>query len=183
MQSRDEDVNRIIVPADMSLSESSMRDGCGWLWMVVINTCDDINETKTRTQNISKLKMNIMAQQTYLPITDEAPLYHATADSEAETSTVSLTSVEEKITEPKMHRVLLHNDDYTPMEFVVAILESYFNKSEPQATQIMLDVHKKGVGICGVFTKEIAETKTVMVTEKAKMHKYPLRCTHEEEAY
>ena len=104
------------------------------------------------------------------------------AAEDPETSAVAVTSVSEKLAEPKMHRVLLHNDDYTPMEFVVAILESYFNKSEPQATQIMLDVHKKGVGVCGVFTKEIAETKTVMVTEKAKMHRYPLRCTHEEES-
>ena len=105
-----------------------------------------------------------------------------TAATETDTSTVALTDVKDQLDEPKMHRVVLHNDDYTPMEFVVAILESYFNKSEPQATQIMFDVHKKGLGICGVFTKEIAETKTVMVTEKAKMHKYPLRCTHEEES-
>lgn len=103
-------------------------------------------------------------------------------EMESDSGTMAITAVQENIAEPKMYRVLLHNDDYTPMEFVVAILENYFNKSEPQATQIMLDVHKKGVGICGVFTKEIAETKTVMVAEKAKMHRYPLRCTHEEEA-
>lgn len=117
------------------------------------------------------------------------PSFHAMMEHDSErqemetdSGTMAITAVQEKIAEPKMYRVLLHNDDYTPMEFVVAILESYFNKSEPQATQIMLDVHKKGVGICGVFTKEIAETKTVMVAEKAKMHRYPLRCTHEEEA-
>ncbi|MCY4380157.1 MAG: ATP-dependent Clp protease adapter ClpS [Proteobacteria bacterium] len=98
-----------------------------------------------------------------------------------EGGTVTLTSVETKVDEPKMHRVLLHNDDFTPMEFVVDILENYFDKSPPQATQIMLDVHKKGVGLCGVFTKEIAETKTMMVVEKAKTHQYPLKCTHEED--
>lgn len=113
---------------------------------------------------------------------DNNPPLTITASTETDTQTVTLTDVKDQIDEPKMHRVVLHNDDHTPMEFVVAILESYFNKSEPQATQIMLDVHKKGLGICGVFTKEIAETKTVMVTEKAKMHKYPLLCTHEEES-
>lgn len=104
-----------------------------------------------------------------------------TTTLEKSSQTVTIAATKTKIREPKMHRVLLHNDDYTPMEFVVAILENYFDKNEPQATQIMLDVHKKGIGLCGVFTKEIAETKTLMVTEKAKMHHYPLKCTHEEQ--
>ncbi len=82
---------------------------------------------------------------------------------------------------PSMYRVLLLNDDYTPMEFVVYVLERYFNKSRDQATQIMLHVHNHGVGVCGVFTYEVAETKVAQVLDLARRNEHPLQCTMEKE--
>jgi len=82
---------------------------------------------------------------------------------------------------PSMYKVLLLNDDYTPMEFVVHILERFFGKSTQEATQIMLHVHRRGVGICGVFTYEVAETKVNQVMEFARRHQHPLQCTLEKE--
>ena len=82
---------------------------------------------------------------------------------------------------PSMYRVLILNDDYTPMEFVVLILERFFNKSREQATRIMLHVHQKGVGVCGVFTYEVAETKVAQVMDLARRNEHPLQCTMEKE--
>jgi len=87
--------------------------------------------------------------------------------------------VEEDLEEPPMYRVLLHNDDYTTMEFVVEILQLVFHKSPSEATRIMLLVHKSGVGMCGVFTAEIAETKVELVHHLAKKHGFPLQCSME----
>ena len=87
----------------------------------------------------------------------------------------------EHLNPPPIYRVLLHNDDYTPMEFVVSVLKKYFAMDAVRAEQIMLDVHHSGVGVCGLYTKEIAETKTFQVMEKAKQHQYPLKCTYEED--
>ncbi len=81
--------------------------------------------------------------------------------------------------EPSMYKVLLHNDDYTTMEFVIAILESVFQKSTPDATKIMLNVHNEGVGVAGVYTKEICETKISVVHLLAKKNEFPLRCSME----
>lgn len=86
-----------------------------------------------------------------------------------------------KFVEPPMYRVLLINDDYTPMDFVVEILMTVFNKTFEAASQIMLNVHKKGSGICGVYTYEIAETKTETVHRLAEENGYPLRSTMEKE--
>ncbi len=83
--------------------------------------------------------------------------------------------------EPRRFRVLLHNDHYTTMEFVVEILESVFNKNAPEATRIMLNVHKQGIGVCGVYSYEIAETKVDRVHYLAKEHGFPLRCSMERE--
>ncbi|MDE3176181.1 MAG: ATP-dependent Clp protease adapter ClpS [Pseudomonadota bacterium] len=80
---------------------------------------------------------------------------------------------------PNMYRVLLLNDDYTPMEFVIAILQSFFNKNAEEATQIMLHVHHNGVGECGVFTYEIAETKVAQVMDHARKNQHPLQCIME----
>ena len=88
---------------------------------------------------------------------------------------------EEEIREPSMYRVLLHNDDYTTMEFVVEVLVFVFSKSPEVATRIMLDVHRKGVGVCGVFTREVAETKVATVERLARENEFPLKCTMEEE--
>jgi ATP-dependent Clp protease adaptor protein ClpS len=86
-----------------------------------------------------------------------------------------------KTKKPSMYRVLLLNDDYTPMEFVVHVLERFFNKSREAATEIMLHVHHRGVGVCGVYTYEIAETKVSQVIDFARRHQHPLQCTMEKE--
>lgn len=85
-----------------------------------------------------------------------------------------------RIKEPPLYRVVLINDDYTPMEFVVDILESIFSMERTRATQVMLEVHTKGKGICGVFNFEIAETKVAQVMGIALQHQHPLLCTMEE---
>jgi ATP-dependent Clp protease adaptor protein ClpS len=84
-----------------------------------------------------------------------------------------------KTKRPSMYRVLILNDDYTPMEFVVHILERFFNKGREEATQIMLHVHHHGVGECGVFTYEVAETKVTQVMDFARRHQHPLQCVME----
>lgn len=80
---------------------------------------------------------------------------------------------------PSMYRVLLLNDDYTPMEFVISILQAFFNKDTQEATQIMLQVHHNGVGECGVFTYEVAETKVSQVMDHARKNQHPLQCIME----
>ncbi len=80
---------------------------------------------------------------------------------------------------PNLYRVLLLNDDYTPMEFVVHVLERFFNKDRAQATEIMMHVHQNGVGECGVFTYEVAETKVTLVMDLARKHMHPLQCVME----
>lgn len=85
-----------------------------------------------------------------------------------------------KLKKPPLFRVILINDDYTPMEFVVEVLELIFAMDRPKATRIMLEVHTKGKGVCGVYTWEIAETKVAQVTSYAQQHQHPLLCTLEE---
>lgn len=84
-----------------------------------------------------------------------------------------------KLDEPKLYKVILHNDDYTPMHFVVDILMTIFNKSAAEATKIMLEVHKKGAGICGVYTYDVAVTKVLQVNQEAKQNQFPLKCSCE----
>ena len=84
-----------------------------------------------------------------------------------------------KTKKPSMYNVLLMNDDYTPMEFVVMVLEKVFNKKSDEATQIMLHVHKNGIGVCGTFTYEVAESKCKAVLDLAKKNEHPLQCTME----
>ncbi len=85
-----------------------------------------------------------------------------------------------ELMEPPLYRVVLLNDDYTPMDFVVNILESIFGMERTRATQVMLEVHTKGKGVCGVYNFEIAETKVAQVMGIAKQHQHPLLCTMEE---
>jgi ATP-dependent Clp protease adaptor protein ClpS len=92
-----------------------------------------------------------------------------------------LTRTETKTKKPSMYKVLLLNDDYTPMEFVVHILQRYFRMTVEQATEVMLHVHQKGVGVCGIFTYEVAETKVNQVMSFAQQHEHPLQCTLEKE--
>ena len=89
------------------------------------------------------------------------------------------TKIREKTKKPSMYRVILMNDDYTPQEFVVSILMAIFKKSPEEATQIMLNVHQTGIGTCGVYTFEIAETKVAQVMDAAKRAQHPLQCTLE----
>ena len=89
------------------------------------------------------------------------------ADREAETK------------QPRQFKVLLHNDDYTPMEFVIEVLESFFKKNHTEATEIMLAVHHKGIGVCGIFPYAVAETKVAQVMEAARAAEHPLQCTME----
>ncbi|OAP34480.1 ATP-dependent Clp protease adaptor ClpS [Sinorhizobium glycinis] len=90
-----------------------------------------------------------------------------------------ITRTKPKTKKPSLYRVLLLNDDYTPMEFVVHILERFFQKDREQATVIMLHVHNHGVGECGVFTYEVAETKVTQVMDFARQHQHPLQCVME----
>lgn len=100
-------------------------------------------------------------------------------DSENETERGVATKVRPKTKKPSMYRVILMNDDYTPMEFVVSVLMSIFKKTQEEATQIMLNVHQNGIGVCGVYTFEVAETKVSQVMEAAKRAQHPLQCTLE----
>ncbi len=91
--------------------------------------------------------------------------------------------LEEKVEvkRPSFYQVLIKNDDYTPMEFVILVLEKYFSKSRNEATQIMLHVHQKGMGVCGLYPYEIAETKVVQVMDFARKNQHPLQCIMEKE--
>ncbi len=91
-----------------------------------------------------------------------------------------LEEAKPKLKKPPLFRVVLLNDDYTPMEFVVEVLELVFAMNRPKATRVMLEVHTKGKGVCGVFSYEIAETKVAQVTSYAQQHQHPLLCTLEE---
>ena len=93
----------------------------------------------------------------------------------------TITDIEEEVTEPSMYKVLLHNDDYTTKIFVVEILIAVFNKSQDDATRIMWHVHKNGVGVCGIYPLEVAETKILQVTELARESGFPLKLSLEEE--
>lgn len=92
-----------------------------------------------------------------------------------------ITKTRPKTKKPSLYKVLLLNDDYTPMEFVIHVLQRFFNKNMEEATKIMLHVHQNGVGICGVFTYEVAETKVTQVVDLARQHQHPLQCTMEKD--
>lgn len=100
-------------------------------------------------------------------------------DGNNRTGVVTKTKPETK--KPSLYKVLLLNDDYTPMEFVVHVLERFFSKGREEATRIMLHVHQKGVGMCGVYTYEVAETKVTQVMDFSRQHGHPLQCTMEKE--
>jgi ATP-dependent Clp protease adaptor protein ClpS len=93
----------------------------------------------------------------------------------------TITEIEEETTEPPMYKVLIHNDDFTTKLFVVEILMAVFNKSQDEATRLMWHVHKNGVGVCGIYPLEVAETKILQVKELARENGFPLKLTMEEE--
>ena len=92
-----------------------------------------------------------------------------------------LTESKQKLQKPPLYKVLLHNDDYTTMEFVVFVLKTVFHKSDPDAVRIMMSVHEQGIGIAGTYTREIAEEKVNRVTQLARANEFPLLCTIEDE--
>ncbi len=100
-------------------------------------------------------------------------------DGDGDSETGVVTRTKPKTKKPSMYKVIMLNDDYTPMEFVILVLERFFSKSHEESTQIMLHVHQKGVGVCGVFTYEVAETKVQQVMDLARQHQHPLQCTLE----
>ncbi len=126
-------------------------------------------------------------------------LYYARRKQQERTATMTLTRIimagdneddgdaavvvdtKPKTKRPPLYKVLLLNDDYTPMEFVVAVLERFFHMNHAQAFEIMLTVHKRGVAVVGVFSHEIAETKVTQVMDFARQHQHPLQCTMEKE--
>jgi len=91
------------------------------------------------------------------------------------------TQIKPRTKKPSMYKVLMLNDDYTPMEFVVYVLERFFQKSRDDATRVMLHVHQRGVGICGVYSYEVAETKVTQVMDFARQNQHPLQCTLEKD--
>ena len=102
-------------------------------------------------------------------------------DRDNGTGTAVVTRVKPETKKPSLYRVLLLNDDFTPMEFVVHVLQQFFNKSYEDAYTIMLHVHQNGVGECGVFTYEVAETKVTLVMDFARRHQHPLQCVMEKQ--
>jgi len=93
---------------------------------------------------------------------------------------LAVQEAEPELKRPPLYKVILLNDDFTPMDFVIQVLTDFFSMSEEQATQVMLHVHTKGVGICGVFSKDVAETKVELVNNYAREHQHPLMCAMEE---
>lgn len=116
------------------------------------------------------------------PMTEPEPLRILCANQDEENSDAGLSVEEAKpaLKRPPLYKVLLVNDDYTPMEFVVHVLQTFFGMSTEKATQVMLHVHTRGVGVCGVFSRDIAETKVSQVNDFSRQNHHPLLCTMEE---
>ncbi len=93
---------------------------------------------------------------------------------------LALQEAKPKLKKPPLYKVVLLNDDFTPMDFVVEILMDFFNMTEEKATQVMLQVHTQGIGVCGIFSKDVAETKVYIVNDYSREHHHPLMCSMEE---
>lgn len=93
---------------------------------------------------------------------------------------IAVQETKPQLKRPPLYKVILLNDDFTPMDFVVEVLTDFFNMSQERATQVMLQVHTQGVGVCGTYTKDVAETKVHIVNEYSREHHHPLMCTMEE---
>ncbi|MEM1092391.1 MAG: ATP-dependent Clp protease adapter ClpS [Pseudomonadota bacterium] len=102
------------------------------------------------------------------------------SDQESQGTILETEEAKPKVRKPPLFKVFLLNDDYTPMEFVVEVLERFFSMSKEKATQIMLQVHYRGKGVCGVYTREIAESKVDLVNDHARSNQHPLMCSMEE---
>ena len=137
-------------------------------------------------------KMNGSARETFLPgLYDNCrrPVVGMAGGKEDEkdndgdggTGADVIAKPRSKTKKPRLYKVLLLNDDYTPMDFVIGVLEQFFGKSRSDATSIMMQVHRRGVGVCGVYTYEVAETKVSQVMSFARQNEHPLQCTMEKE--
>ena len=100
-------------------------------------------------------------------------------DDDIDIGDTAVETAKPKLKKPRMYRVIINNDDYTPMEFVVHVLENFFSMDRAKATRIMLDVHNNGKGNCGIFTRDTAQTKTLQVNDYSKEHNHPLMCSME----
>src|SRR6187399_3081371 len=120
-------------------------------------------------------RMNFMASKTPVP----APVAPKTRPKDDDGGSVVLERRTQKVKPPQMHQVLMLNDDYTPMEFVVVVIQEFFSKDRETATQIMLKIHLDGKAVCGVYSKDVAATKVDQVLEAAKQSGHPLQCISE----
>jgi ATP-dependent Clp protease adaptor protein ClpS len=128
------------------------------------------------------LKSVVRARNLNLELTSKTQQHDMSTPKQnqpAKSDSLAIQEAKPQIKRPPLYKVVLINDDYTPMEFVVHVLEQFFALSRDKATQIMLHVHTKGKGVCGVFSREIAETKVVQVNEYSRKHQHPLLCTME----
>ena len=139
---------------------------CGRAELNYIVTRDCLDQTGLETLNNQNMRLPMRMQ-------DEE------GNDGGDTGTGVVTRTRTKTKKPSLYRVLLLNDDFTPMEFVIMILEKFFSKSREQATQIMLHVHNNGVGECGIYTYEVAETKVTQVMDFAQKNQHPLQCVME----
>ncbi|MFE1600731.1 ATP-dependent Clp protease adapter ClpS [Methylobacterium sp. ID0610] len=121
----------------------------------------------------------VIAQAAAAKIVAASPRAPGGNGGDGRSGTAVITRTRPATKRPNLYRVLLLNDDYTPMEFVVHVVERFFNKSREDATRIMLHVHQNGVGECGIFTYEVAETKVTQVMDFARKHQHPLQCVME----
>ncbi len=135
----------------------------------------------THVFRVSQLEISFIYEKNYylIEVMNKIVSQNQRKDKNTDQQGSVLLDAKLKLKKPSMYNVLLLNDDYTPMEFVVLVLEKIFNKKQEEATQIMLHVHKNGVGICGTFTFEVAETKCKLVIDMAKKNQHPLQCTIE----
>lgn len=101
------------------------------------------------------------------------------SETEKDEQSGTATIRKQKLQAPRMYKVLMHNDDYTTMEFVILVLQKFFNKTSPEAQAIMLEVHTRGFGICGIYTYEVAESKVAKVVKYARDNGHPLKCSTE----
>ena len=125
-------------------------------------------------------RMKFMATKSpKTPASPSVPIYKPQKVDGDDSGTVVLERRPQKTKPPQMYQVVVLNDDYTPMEFVVMVIQEFFNKDRETATQIMLKIHLDGKGVCGVFSKDVAATKVDQVTEAARKHGHPLQCLSE----
>ena len=134
-----------------------------------------MNSTVTRRMGMSGTRMSA-------PLLSDGDKRGKTGDNDGGgPNTGVVVKTRPKTRKPAMYKVLMLNDDYTPMEFVVHVLERFFQKSREEATRIMLHVHRRGVGVCGAYTYEVAETKVTQVMDLARQEQHPLQCTIEKD--